>query len=71
MKSLEYTSKLPSKLSEDSAPSLQFPFERTQAIREAKELLGHDPKSLGWLWQGSQGSLSIIAFLESQGSLLR
>eukprot|EP00930_Biecheleria_cincta_P038852 TRINITY_DN26717_c0_g1_i1.p1 TRINITY_DN26717_c0_g1~~TRINITY_DN26717_c0_g1_i1.p1 ORF type:complete len:554 (+),score=83.06 TRINITY_DN26717_c0_g1_i1:166-1827(+) len=42
--SLEYTKEMPQKLGKDDEPSMQFGYERTQAIRECKEMLGYDPK---------------------------
>lgn len=40
---LEYTRALPDRLAHDAAPSMQFPWERTQKILRAKELLATDP----------------------------
>jgi len=45
LKSLEFTEAMPPKLVESSEPSMQFPWERTKAIRESRDMLSSDPES--------------------------
>lgn len=45
LKSLEYTHSMPPKLHGDSEESMQFPWERTLAIRASKDMLSTDPQA--------------------------
>jgi hypothetical protein len=45
LKSLEYTHEMPPKLVESDEQSMQFPWERTLAIRAGKDMMSSDPAS--------------------------